>query len=212
MADKYKGEQVLVCPRSILDEIGSFDGATAEVDRYLDKLLDKTNNRYALRYVAEEDESLKQLIPYVVFYHDGQVFSYVRGKGAGESRLRGNRSIGIGGHINPQDESLFAAGDSSSDLSTYMEAVAREIDEEVVVTNPVEPKIIGLINDDSNPVGRVHLGIVHLCALNGQDVRKKEQQITEAGFIPLDDLLGSRREELETWSALAGDLILKLNL
>ena len=212
MVDKYKGEQVLVFERALLEEIGEFQGITGDVQKYLDKILDKSTNRYSLRYVAEEDESLKQIIPYVLFYCDGEVFSYVRGKDAGETRLRGNRSVGIGGHINPCDESLFATGNRSSDTATYLEAVEREIAEEVVVDEPFKPEIIGLINDDSNPVGRVHFGIVHLCRLESQSVRKKERQITASGFIPVSDLAGERREELESWSALAIDLLREIDL
>jgi predicted NUDIX family phosphoesterase len=199
----------LVFSRSLLNELGAFHGISTDVDRYLDSILDKKNNRFHLRYLAEQDESLKQIIPYVIFYCRDEVFSYVRGQSAGETRLVGNRSIGIGGHINPRDEMLFARTDAASDRQTYLEAVQREIDEEVVVEGPFEPQIAALINDDSNLVGRVHFGLVHLCRLSHKGVRKREQQITKAGFVPVSDLAGPRREELESWSALCLDLLLK---
>ncbi len=207
MQDKYRGEQILVFSRVLLDELGPFNGTSTEVDRYLDPILDKQNNRFHPRFLAEEDESLKQIIPYVVFRCGDEVFSYVRGKQAGETRLVGNRSIGIGGHINPQDETLFDGAKLATDRQTYLEAVAREIEEEVFVEGPFEPKITGLINDDSNAVGRVHFGVVHVCELNHHGVNKREKQITKSGFIPIADLAGSRREELESWSALAIDLL-----
>ena len=207
MEDKYKGERVLVFDRALLDELGSFQGTTTAVDQYLGPILDKKNNRFHLRIAAEQDESLKQIIPYVLFVCEDRVFSYVRGKQAGESRLVGNRSVGIGGHINPVDESLFAAGNTSSDMQTYLEAVRREVDEEITVDGPYTPEIFALINDDDNAVGRVHLGVVHICRLSHENVTKKEQQITKSGFLPIAELAGSRREELETWSALAVDLL-----
>jgi predicted NUDIX family phosphoesterase len=207
MEDKYRGERVLVFERALLEELGNFHGITTDSDRYLDAILDKKNNRYALRIEAEQDESLQQIIPYVLFCHEDKVFSYVRGKQAGETRLVGNRSIGIGGHINPRDEMLFAGGELASDRQLYMEAVEREIDEEVVVDEPFKPEIIGLLNDDSNPVGRVHFGIVHVCRLTGENVRKREQQITQSGFFPIEELADRRREELETWSSLCIDLL-----
>ena len=207
MQDKYQGEQVLVFDRAIFEDLGSFNGTSADSERYLDVILNKNNNRFQLRYLAEEDESLKQIIPYVLFYHDNELFSYVRGKQAGEDRLIGNRSVGIGGHINPVDEMLFAGTKVATDRQTYIEAVQREIDEEVVVDEPLSPEIIGLINDDSNPVGRVHFGIVHVCRLSGKTVRKREQQITKAGFVPIAELAGPRWEELESWSQLCVDLI-----
>lgn len=207
MSDKYRGERILVFERRLLDELGSFQGTTRDIGRYLDVILDKKNNRFHLRVDAEEDIGYKQIIPYVMFVSDREVFSYVRGKQAGEKRLVGNRSVGIGGHINPQDESLFAGANVSSDMETYLEAVRREIDEEVHVEGDFTPEIAALINDDSNPVGKVHLGVVHICRLSHKNVKKRESQITKAGFFPIDDLKGPMREELETWSALAMDLL-----
>ncbi len=209
MEDKYRGEHVLVFNRTLLEELGSFDGVSTDVDLYLDPILDKQNNHFHERYLAEQDESLQQIIPYVLFCHGDEVFSYVRGKQAGETRLVGNRSVGIGGHINPRDEMLFAGAAVATDRQTYLEAVQREIEEEVVVDEPINPEIVALIKDDSNPVGRVHFGVVHVCRLGSKGVRKREQQITRAGFIPVADLAGPRREELETWSQLSVDLLQK---
>jgi predicted NUDIX family phosphoesterase len=208
MQDRYRGEKVLVFERSLLERIGGFQGTTTETERYLEQILARENNHFHERFRAEDDPSLKQIIPYVLFRHEDRVFSYVRGKQAGETRLVGNRSVGIGGHINPEDEAtLFGDARQTSDRQTYLEAVRREIAEEVVVEQDIEPRIVALINDDSNPVGQVHFGVVHLCELDGPGVRKREQQITEAGFVPIAELAGPRREELETWSALAIDLL-----
>ena len=208
MQDKYKGERVLVFSRATLDELGSFQGISTDTSRFMDIILDKNNNRFHERYLAEDDPSLKQIIPYVMFRCGNEIFSYVRGKQAGEKRLVGNRSVGIGGHINPEDEQLLAlAPAASSDIGHYLEAVRREIAEEVIVDGEIDPVIVALINDDSNPVGQVHFGIVHLCNLDAKSVRKREQQITESGFVPIEDLAGPRREELETWSALAIDYL-----
>lgn len=207
MDDKYRGERILVFERSLFEELGLFQGTTAEYERYLAPILKKQNNRFHLRYLAETDDSLKQIIPYVLFIHEEEIFSYVRGKQAGESRLVGNRSVGIGGHINPEDETLFGEADVSSDMETYLRAVRREIEEEVVVEGGYEPEIAALINDDSNPVGRVHFGVVHLCRLADKSIRKREQQITQSGFLPIAELAGPRRDELETWSQMAVDLL-----
>lgn len=210
MEDKYRGERVLVFNKSMLDELGSFNGISRGVEHYLNPILQKENNHFHLRYQAETDASLKQIIPYVIFCWKDQVFSYVRGKHAGESRLVGNRSVGIGGHINPQDEMLFAGASLATDRETYLEAVLREIDEEVIVDGAFEPKIVALINDDSNDVGKVHFGVVHVCFLDSPGVKKREQQITQAGFMPLEELAVKRREELETWSGLCVDLLIEM--
>jgi predicted NUDIX family phosphoesterase len=208
MEDRFRGERVLVFPRATLDALGAFQGVRTDWRRYLDVILDKKNNKFVERYRAEEDESLKQIIPYVLFVSGGSVFSYVRGKASGEKRLVGTRSMGIGGHINPVDEQLlFSAPAASSDMASYLEAVRREIAEEVIVDGPFDPAIAAVLNDDSNPVGRVHFGVVHVCEVAPDAVRKREQQITDSGFLPITDLRGARREELESWSAIAIEVL-----
>jgi predicted NUDIX family phosphoesterase len=208
MEDRFRGERVLVFPRATLEALGAFQGICADWRLYLEVILDKRSNHFIERYRAEEDESLKQIIPYILFKSGDAVFSYVRGKAAGEKRLVGNRSIGIGGHINPVDEQLlFASSSPSSDMASYLEAVRREIAEEVIVDGPFDPTIAAVLNDDSNPVGRVHFGVVHVCEVSLDAVHKREQQITGSGFLPIADLRGARREELETWSAIAIDFL-----
>jgi predicted NUDIX family phosphoesterase len=207
MEDRFRGEKVLVFPRATLERLGDFHGVRTDWGRYLGVILDKSNNNFVERFRAEEDDSLKQIIPYVIFVSGDSVFSYVRGKGAGEKRLVGNRSIGIGGHINPADEQLLFSAAAASDMSSYLEAVRREIAEEVIVDGPFEPAIAAVLNDDSNPVGRVHFGVVHVCELASRAVRKREAQITDSGFLPIAELCGGRRDELESWSAIAIGLL-----
>lgn len=207
--DKYKGEKVLVFPKRLFDELGYFNGTCDETEKYMSVILEDGNNHFHLRIDAENDPSLKQIIPYVVFKHNDEVFSYVRGKKAGETRLVGNRSIGIGGHVNPIDQQVAQEADISEDMATYIEAVKREISEEVIVEGDFDLKIVALLNDDSNEVGKVHFGIIHVCELSGPDVKKREQQITESGFVKIADLAGPRRDELESWSKIAIDLINK---
>ena len=100
----YKGEEILVIPRALFDELGSFQGIQTDVVRYLEAILDPANNFFMDRAEAEEDPSHKQIIPYAIFHHDGRYLHYTRGKSGGESRLHAQGSVGIGGHINPVDE------------------------------------------------------------------------------------------------------------
>src|SRR5205807_3203926 len=110
---------------------------------------------------------------------------------ATERRLHVLRSIGVGGHISLDDKNLFE--------SPYREALFREVAEEVFLESSFEERCIGLINDDSTPVGQVHLGIVHVFDLQEPKVRRREQGLTRAGFAPLSELL-AQRAEFETWS------------
>lgn len=197
-------EQVLVVRRSFFDEIGSFQGLCAAVDDYLPRFLLKENNFFAPRSKAEDDPSLKQIIPYAVFLHGGKILHYTRGAKSGEKRLVAKASIGIGGHINDTDESLL-----HFDQSTYHNAVRREIREELRLGGGFTERAVALINDDSTEVGSVHLGVVHLVDLENGDVQAGEKAIAELGFATREELL-ARRESFETWSQIVLDALPEL--
>ncbi|MCZ6816857.1 MAG: hypothetical protein O7F76_09230 [Planctomycetota bacterium] len=194
-------EQVLVVERTVLEEAGVFEGFTFEVDRYLQRLFVAGVPRFMPRSLAETDPAYKQIIPYVILTSGGKYLSYVRGSRAGETRLVGRRSIGIGGHINPIDSMpLF----SSDFRDAYFGAVEREVAEEIDVQTGHSDRVVGLLNDDSTDVGRVHLGIIHLWTLDSAAVKKREQMITQMAFMSLAELHGVR-DSLETWSRFCLD-------
>ena len=194
-------EQVLVVERKVLAQAGMFQGLTFDVATRLDKLLAPDVPRFMSRSQAETDPNYKQLIPYVILTHDGKVLSYVRGKRAGESRLIGHRSIGIGGHINPTDDMPLFNADFHE---AYRTAVEREVAEEVSMEGAHTDRVVALLNDDSTEVGQVHLGIVHLWELTSPNVTKKEQMITQLNFMSIPELQDVR-DSLETWSRLCLD-------
>lgn len=196
-----RDEMVLCFPRTLLDEIGSFDGVSTNVSAYVPRILEAENTRFIPRSAAEDDPSFKQVIPYVLIRKGGSYLHYVRGKGSGEKRLVSLGSIGIGGHINHGDESLFLAG-----LQFYEEALQRELHEELRMDGRFETRAIALINDDSTPVGRVHFGIVHVCELGDQNVAKGEACITDLQFLTVAELR-ARRDRMENWSQLCLDLL-----
>ena len=194
-------EKVLVVPTAMFHELGHSQGFSAEVARYLPRLLEGSDIQYLPRGRMEEDPSYKQLIPYVLFRwtdDDGGVhlFEYQRGGGMGESRLHAKRSVGVGGHISSLDA---AAGKSRH---VYREGMQRELAEEVAIDTPYDETIVGLINDDETPVGQVHLGVVHLCDVLQPLVQPREADILDAGFRPVDELRG-RIAQFESWSQIA---------
>jgi predicted NUDIX family phosphoesterase len=198
-------EQVLVVERKVFEEVGAFNGLALDAQRYLDKLFVPGVPRFISRPQAEKDPSYKQLIPYVIMTCKGKYLSYVRGKRAGETRLVAKRSIGIGGHINPTDDMpLFG-----NFFETYLAAVQREVAEEVSVETKYQDKVIALLNDDSNEVGQVHLGIVHLWALDEPKVSRKEQMITQMGFMTIPELQ-QVKDTMETWSQICLDGLEKM--
>jgi predicted NUDIX family phosphoesterase len=190
-------EQVLVIRRKVLEQAGMFQGLAFDVGRYLDEIFARGAGRFMNRSQAEKDPSYKQLIPYVIMSCEGKYLSYVRGRRAGETRLVGLRSIGIGGHINLVDWTLFTA----EPYKTYLEAVRREVAEEVTVETSYTNQVVALLNDESNEVGSVHLGIVHHWILDAPKVNRREQMITQMAFMTPAELQ-EVRDSLETWSGL----------
>src|SRR3954466_9817704 len=197
-------ENVLVVRRSLFDELGSFHGLNFEPEKYLSALLSRGNNFFLPRAQAETDPTHKQIIPYALISHGDTVLHYVRGKKAGEQRLVAKGSIGIGGHMNDTDESLFAW-----DEQAYRAGVEREVNEELKIETPFEDSIVALLNDDSTEVGQVHLGIVHVFRLAEAKVRKREAMITNLSFLDREQLVGIR-DNLETWSQLCVDSLDRL--
>ena len=204
----YEDESVLVIKRELFDEIGAFQGISTEIDKYLPVFLNPSNNFFIHRELAEDDPTHKQIIPYAIFKHDDKFLRYLRGKKSGEQRLASKSSIGIGGHINQDD-----FNSSSLEKDTYLTGIEREINEELIINCDYNNLPIALINDDSNDVGQVHLGVVHLFDLESDQVEAGEANIENLEFLSSDDLL-REKDNLESWSQICVDHldeIIKLN-
>ena len=123
----------------------------------------------------------------------GLVFATRRLNKGGESRLHGKVSIGIGGHINPVDE--------TDRRSVLMKGLERELDEEVYIQRRGELVPQGFINDDGNGVGAVHLGLCFSREVEGE-VSVKETEKLSGGWMSLQELRGEF-DNMETWSQIA---------
>jgi predicted NUDIX family phosphoesterase len=147
------------------------------------------------RELAEQDPSHKQLIPYVVVRERGgpdeRVFLMERTDAGGDPRLHRRATIGVGGHLNPVDDGtdpLYAG-------------LRREWAEELVAH--WEPMFvpIGLLNDDRNPVGSVHLGVVFEVETDGRELAVRERDKLSGRMVPVVEV-ASAWDRLETWSQL----------
>ena len=193
-------ERILVVPTELFHRLGYFQGFLAsDVERYLDELLSPANTSLRLRGEMEQDPGFKQLIPYCIFRHRDAagretVFQYTRGKGQGEGRLHSKRSVGVGGHISAED-----VGDGLA--NPYQAGLRRELEEEIFIDSPYSQQCVGLINDDLSEVGKVHLGVVHLFDLETPDVRRRESELVDCGFRPVEELLADL-SRFETWSQI----------
>jgi predicted NUDIX family phosphoesterase len=195
-------ERVLVVPAAEFDQLGRFQGFCGEAERYLGRLLTPALAQFRPRSEVEDDPGFKQIIPYVIFRSGDQVFCYTRGKSQGEVRLHRLRSLGVGGHVAEAD------ADGRATLDAYELALRRELDEEVAIGSDGSIRRVGLINDDSNPVGQVHLGVVHLYELERPTVTPREDGLAGAEFLALAQVR-ALRSEFETWSQICIDQILR---
>src|SRR5438093_11556227 len=118
-------ENVLVIRRSLFDQLGAFQGLNFDPEKYLDAILSRGSNFFIPRPEAESNPDYKQIIPYALLVFQNTLLHYVRGKKAGEQRLIAKGSIGIGGHMNEADESLF-----TMDEQAYREGVEPQVDVE----------------------------------------------------------------------------------
>ncbi len=191
-------ERVLVIPAANFEAVGVFQGFRRADESFRQSLLDPRVFSFQPRSAVETDPSFKQLIPYVILRCGEQLFHYRRGASGTEKRLQARRSVGIGGHISEDD----ATG--PGDL--YTNGMRRELTEEVTIECHFTERLIGFINDDRTPVGRVHLGVVHLLELEDLAVRSNEAALADDGFATWAELW-AERAEFETWSQFAFEML-----
>ena len=196
----YNGEQVLVVPRAAFEAVGAFNGVRKNPQDYLNAFLKPGVAHYMDRELAEQSPQFKQLITYAIFTHQGRVLAYSRTNKSGEARLHDKWSLGIGGHINPIDG-------LTADIDTYLAGMEREIREEITFSGTAAQELFAVINDDTNEVGSVHLGIVHRFEVDSEEVRSNEKALANLGFRSMEELTGELYPKLETWSAICVDAI-----
>jgi predicted NUDIX family phosphoesterase len=185
-------ERVLCFPRSLFEQLGVFQGLTLEVEKYLPALTAADKITYINRSEAEQDRRYKQLIPYALILCGDKVLRYRRGKGGQETRLHGLYSVGVGGHISEEDNSLFTA------KLGYHDAMRRELIEEVDV-DVTREMAVAVINDDSTDVGFVHLGIVHIVYVADETIANRRSGLVGAEFVPLGEAI-KKLDAYESWS------------
>lgn len=187
---------MLVIPAARLSLLGDFSGFRPFHQPDLDALLNPKFMEFRPRSTVEDDPSFKQLIPYAILQVevDGvkKLFRYTRGKGQGEKRLHAKLSIGIGGHISREDA-------DQDDL--YRSGMLRELTEETIIEAAYDEELVGFIYDDTSPVGRVHLGVVHLLNLSSPAARAREAELVDSGFEAVEGIKNNL-DKFEVWSQL----------
>lgn len=170
-------------------------GAAWSLERFVECI--QTHGFFVERARAEREPNWKQVIPYNVVIVGEKVLLLRRTARGGEARLHDKLSIGVGGHLEPID--LEGAPAPRNPLPRGSQ---RELDEELVIEGQFELEPLGLLNDDSNPVGAVHVGVVQLVRLRGA-VAIREKDLLEGHLVSPQELVQRRRDgaNFETWSA-----------
>jgi predicted NUDIX family phosphoesterase len=186
-------EQVLVLPRDRVPGGCDFRGIRVANSNALAALRNavRDDGGYLPRPTAEDDAGHKQLIPYVVVRDGPRVFLMERSAAGGDPRLHGKASIGVGGHLNPVDDGE----------DPLMDGLRREWSEELIADFDPQFSLVGFLNDDSNPVGTVHLGVVFTVEADRHAVAVREHEKLIGRFATRDEIVAAW-DRLETWSQL----------
>jgi predicted NUDIX family phosphoesterase len=191
-------EEVLCVRREDIFPDGAWHGfVSKDLDRYQSII----RERYVFKPRAdvEEDPGYQQIIPYVVFRHGNRYFLTHRLRASSERRLRKQYSLGIGGHINPSD---LRSGDPIAD------GLKREWEEEVAYDGQFDAQLLGLLNDESAPVSKVHLGVVFLVDGDTPNITIRETKKLGGELLTLDEM---RRLylQMESWSQIVYDRLVE---
>lgn len=158
-----------------------------------DEILDAISDRHFFidRPTAENSPQYKQIIPYVLIRNGESYFLLQRKPKQVEARLHHKLSLGIGGHINPDTPDLF-------------DGLQKELEEEVEVVGDYDLTFVGILNDDTTDVGRVHLGAVYVLDAHEGNVNVRETEKMSGRWVPREELT-QHRETMETWSQIVYD-------
>lgn len=183
-------EQVMVVERETLAEFLIECGLVQErTDEILDAITDR--HFFLDRPTAEISPQYKQIIPYVLIRHGDAYFLLQRTPKQTEARLHHKLSLGIGGHINPDTPDLF-------------DGLQKELEEEVEVVGDYDLTFVGILNDDTTDVGRVHLGAVYVLDAHDGNVNVRETEKMSGRWVARNDL-AAHRDAMESWSQIVYD-------
>lgn len=200
--DGKMDEEVLVISRELLPDLPNRGFILAD-ETFVASLLPQA--KFISRREAESNSSYKQLIPYSILRFEDKIFRYRRSTSTREKRLHGLYSIGVGGHVVRTDLPPFG----ENHIAVIERARDRELAEEFLVEALERPTLVGLLNDESNEVGQVHLGIVYEYLLQSPNVKSREKRNhINCGFLSVETL-ASNMWEYESWSQVLIERLVK---
>ncbi len=189
-------ESVLCVPRTTIFPDGAWHGLVATgLERVLRTI--RATAEYRPRDLVEDDPSQQQIIPYCIVRHPDDTYLLThRLRASSEKRLHHLYSLGVGGHVNP--------GDGEVGDDPVVGGLRREWAEEIACPAPATARLVAMLNDDTTPVSRVHLGLVFLVEPRAGTAAVREVRKLEGEVLSLEAM---RRHYLnmESWSQLVYD-------
>lgn len=188
----FNKEQALALVEDVSGSASSFLSMSDQLDQY-----------YIPRYMAEVSEDLIHPIPYfAVVNEEGKILLYQRGKGVGESRLAGKHSIGFGGHVELDKDCLSVKYYTTKSIKdSIISAQTNESEEELVAEGLGYFHHLGVIYDETDGVGKVHLGVASFLVV--RSATTNEEQLVDMGFHSKEEILAMQENgeiDLENWS------------
>ena len=172
------------------------------------------NGLFLRRSELEEDPSFKQIIPYAIISNkepersgvrqSQSFYLFKRTSKQTEKRLHNKFSLGVGGHMNPNDS-------MESKEQYLIDELKRELYEEVKLLNGClieDIEFIGFINDDTISVGRVHIGLLYDIHVSNKEVYINETDKMTADWIDKSNL-AEFYKGMETWTKIIFDFYIK---
>lgn len=193
-------ESILVVKRNHLFPDGAWQGLKpVDFDHYLHII--ECKQEFHPRSLMETDEMYKQIIPYLVFEHENKYFLMQRQSNASEKRLQNKYTLGIGGHIRMEDlqnnlaTSSYAKATEDRHIFNWAN---REFHEEVNYDGDFTIEPIGILNDDSSAVGKVHIGFVFLLHGDSDQISIKSE-LKSGRLVDLAECT-THMSAMEQWS------------
>lgn len=187
---KEHDEQILVIKRDLLFADEPWQGLQCDhIARY--QALVAKSGEFHWRSAMEPDPTYKQIIPYMIFECADSYFLMERKSTASEQRLKSKLSLGIGGHIRQED---MAGG-------TIFDWANREFHEEVSYKGKLDIEPLGVLNDDSDPVGQVHVGFILLLHGDSSNIAIKSEH--KQGVLVPSMHMDTYVDRMESWSQIA---------
>ncbi len=196
---KNYDEEILVVRRNILFQHDfAWHGINSDISKFMPAIT--TQGCFMPRAHAETNEAFKQIIPYMIFMFEKKIFVMQRKSNASEQRLASKFSLGIGGHIRQEDISN----------NNIIDWATREFEEEVTYHGAKRFETIGILNDDSNAVGQVHLGLILLIHADSDQISINDEH--KSGVLLTRDECIALMPQMESWSQICFQFLLDQNI